>query len=67
MRREVRTGKHIGQDVPEVANFRMGTTERFDSECKELGARGLKLKKVLVFVDFAVEGIGGCLKRFAVA
>ena len=50
-----------------VANFGVGTTERFDSEWEELGARGLKLQKVLVFVDFAVEGIGGCLKRFAVA
>ena len=45
----------------------MSTTERFDSEWEELGARGLKLEKVLVFVDFAVEGVGGCLKRLAVA
>jgi hypothetical protein len=44
----------------------VGTTERFNSEWEELGARGLKLKKVLVFVDFSVEGIGGCLKGLAV-
>jgi hypothetical protein len=44
----------------------VGTTEGFDSEWEKLGARGLKMKKILVFVDFAVEGIGGCLKRFAV-
>ena len=44
----------------------MGTTEGFDSEWEELGARGLKLEKILVFADFAVEGIGGCLKGFAV-
>jgi hypothetical protein len=40
----------------------VGTTKRFDSEWEELGARGLKLEKVLVFVEFAVEGVGGCLK-----
>ena len=45
----------------------MGTTEGFDSEWEELGARVLKLEKVLVFVDFAVEGIDGCLEGFAVA
>ncbi len=45
----------------------MSTTERTNSEWEELGARGLKLEKILVFVDFAVKGIGGCLKRFAVA
>jgi hypothetical protein len=45
----------------------VGTTERVDSEWEELGARGLKLEKILVFVDFAAEGIGGCLKGFAVA
>jgi hypothetical protein len=44
----------------------VGTTERFKSEWEQLGARGLKLEKILVFVDFAVEGIGGCLKRLAV-
>jgi hypothetical protein len=50
-----------------VANFGVGTTEGFDSEWQKLGARGLKLKKVLVFVDFVVKGVGGCLKGFAVA
>jgi hypothetical protein len=45
----------------------VGTTEGFDSEWEKLGARGLKLEKVLVFVDFAVEGVGGCLKGLAVA
>ncbi len=45
----------------------MRTTQGFDGEWEELGARGLKLEKIIVFVDFAVEGIGGCLKRFAVA
>jgi hypothetical protein len=44
----------------------VGTTEGFNSEWEEL-ARGLKLERVLVFVNFEVEGIGGCLKGFAVA
>ena len=44
----------------------MGSTQRFNCEWKKLGTRGLKLEKILVFVDFAVEGIGS-LKGLAVA
>ncbi len=40
---------------------------RFNSEGEELGTGGLKLEKALIFVDFAVEGVGGCLKGLAVA
>jgi hypothetical protein len=57
----------LGKLYQKVANFRVSTTEGFDSEWEELSARGLKLETVLVFVDFAVEGVGGCLKGFAVA
>jgi hypothetical protein len=53
--------------LKKVANFGMGTTERFDSEWEELGARGLKLEKLLVFVDFTVKGVVDCLKGLAVA
>ena len=45
----------------------MGATEGFDSEWEELGARGLKLEKILVFVNFAVECIGSGLKGLALA
>ncbi len=49
----------MGKLWKKVANFRVGTTERFNSEWEKLGARGLKLKKVLVFVKFSVEGVDG--------
>ncbi len=57
----------MGKLSKKVANFGVGTTEGFNSEWEELVAKGLKLEKILVFVDFAVEGIGGCMKGFAVA
>jgi hypothetical protein len=56
MQIKVRTGKHIGQALEKVANFRVGTTEGFDSEWEELGARGLKFRQICR-VQHWVQGV----------
>jgi hypothetical protein len=47
--------KHIGRAGRKLQISGVGTTEGFDSEWEELSARGLKLEKVLVFVDFRLK------------
>ncbi len=50
-------------------NFRVRSTTETFRKWEELGTgtRGLELKRILVFVDFTVKGVGGCFKGRAVA
>ncbi len=67
MQIKVRTGKRIGQAVEESCKLWGGYHGGIRQRVEGTWYQGVEVGEGPGFVDFTVEGVGGCLKRFAVA